>query len=551
MAHDLVIRGGTLFDGSGAPGQSGDLAIDGERLTQVGGRAGAAKRELDASGLAVAPGFIDPHTHYDAQISWDPALTPSCWNGITSCVMGNCGFTLAPCKPEDRSRLMRMLERVEGMSLAALEQGIRWSWQSFPEYLDALAAMRPALNVGGLIGHSAMRYFVLGDDATERESRPEELERMRGLLREAMRAGALGFSTSQAPTHLDGDGKPVPSRAASDEEVISLAEVLSEFGRGAFEITAKQLIDVDVSIAAARRSGRPVSFLGGMRPDAQAKVAEARRQGLALLPQTSCRPSLMDFRLGEMGLFDQLPCWTQVARAKGPALREVFRNPAFRAEFRRQTTGDFEGLRLFKGDYDGIKVLVAERPDLRKWIGKNVADVARSRGADPLEVFFDLALEDDLRMQFSYCLASDLGREGSLLSDDFMIGLSDAGAHLTLLADHAYTSYFLGTWVRERKLMSLEQAVRKLTQVPARFFGIPERGELRPGWHADVVVFDPSRIGARDPQLAYDLPGGGARLVTKADGIEATLVNGEIAVLRGELTGARSGQVIRGGGGGS
>ncbi len=546
MPHDLVIRAGTLLDGSGAPGRTGDLAIDGGRLTQVGGRAGAARREIDAGGLAVAPGFIDPHTHYDAQISWDPALTPSCWNGITSCVMGNCGFTLAPCKPEDRSRLMRMLERVEGMSLAALEQGIRWSWQSFPEYLDALAEMRPALNVGGLIGHSAMRYFVLGDEATEREASPAEIERMRGLLRGGMQAGALGFSTSQAPTHLDGDGKPVPSRLASDEEVITLAEVLAEFGRGAFEITAKQLTDVDVSIAAARRSGRPVSFLGGIRADAEAKLARARAEGLALLPQTSCRPSLMDFRLGEMGLFDQLPCWTQVAKAKGAALREVFRSAAFREAFRRDTTGAFEGFRLFKGDYDGIVILLAERPDLRKWVGKSIADVARSRGADPLDAFFDLALEDDLRMQFSYCLASDLGREGSLLSEDYMVGLSDAGAHLTLLADHAYTTYFLGTWVRERKLMSLEQAVRKLTQVPAQFFGIPERGELREGWHADVVAFDPARIGARAAELVYDLPGGGARLVTRADGIEATVVNGEIAVLRGELTGARSGQVIRG-----
>jgi N-acyl-D-aspartate/D-glutamate deacylase len=546
MAHDLVIRGGALFDGTGAPPVTGDLAIDGGRLTQVGGRAGAAQREIDAAGLAVAPGFIDPHTHYDAQISWDPSLTPSCWNGITSCVMGNCGFTLAPCKPEDRTKLMRMLERVEGMSLAALEQGIRWTWQSFPEYLDALAAMRPALNVGGLIGHSALRYFVLGNAAGEREATPAEFEQMRGLLREALRAGALGFSTSQAPTHLDGDGKPVPSRAASDAEVVGLASVLGEFGRGAFEITAKQLTDVDVSIEVARRSGRPVTFLGAIKPKDIARVDAARESGLALMPQTSCRPSLMDFRLSEMGPFDTLPCWVRVAQAKGAAREAVFRDPEFRARFRHDTGPDNPGVRLFKGDYDGVKVLVAERPDLRKWIGKSVADAARERGADPLDAFFDLALEDGLRMQFSYCVASDLGREPSLLSEDYMIGLSDAGAHLTLLADHAYTTYFLGVWVRERKLMSLEQGIRKLTQVPARVFGIRERGELREGWHADVVIFDPTRVCARESELVYDLPGGGARLVTKADGIEATIVNGEVAVLRGELTGARSGQVIRG-----
>ena len=546
MPHDLVVRGGTLYDGTGAPGQTGDLAIDGDRLTQVGGRAGSAKREVDATGLAVSPGFVDPHTHYDAQISWDPDLTPSCWNGITSCVMGNCGFTVAPCKPEDRRRLMRMLERVEGMSLAALEQGVDWQWQSFPEYLDALETLKPTLNVGALIGHSALRYFVLGDDASEREARPEELERMRGLVREAMQAGALGFSTSQAPPHFDGDGKPVPSRAASDEEVIGLASVLGEFGRGAFEITAKHLCDVDVSIEAARRSGRPVSFLGAVRPADVEKLAAARRSGLSLLPQTSCRPTLMDFRLGEMGPFDTLPCWAEMARARGEARQAVLRDPAFQARFRHETGPDYGGVSLFKGDYDGIKVLVAERSDLQKWIGKSVLDVARSRGRDPLETFFELAIEDELRMQFSYCVSSDLGRESSLLSEDYMIGLSDAGAHLTLLADHAYTTYFLGVWVRERKLMTLESAIRKLTQVPARFFGIPDRGELRSGLFADVVVFDPTRIAARESELVYDLPGGGPRLVTKADGIEATIVNGAVAVVRGELTGARSGQVIRG-----
>ena len=547
MPHDLVIRGGTIFDGSGAPRATGDLAIDGDRLTQVGGRAGSARREIDAAGLAVSPGFVDPHTHYDAQISWDPDLTPSCWNGITSCVMGNCGFTVAPCKPEDRRRLMRMLERVEGMSLAALEKGVDWQWQSFPEYLDALDQLRPTLNVGALIGHSALRYFVLGDEASDREARPDELEQMRGLVREAMHAGALGFSTSQAPPHFDGDGRPVPSRAASDEEVIGLAAVLGEFGRGAFEITAKHLADVDVSIEAARRSGRPVSFLGAVRPGDLDKLEAARESGLSLLPQTSCRPTLMDFRLGEMGPFDILPCWGAVARAQGEARYSILRDRGFQAQFRHETGPDFDGVSLFKGDYDGIKVLVAERPDLKKWIGKNILEVARSRGRDPLESFFELAIEDELRMQFSYCISTDLEKQGSILSEDYMIGLSDAGAHLTLLADHAYTTYFLGTWVRERKLMSLEQAIRKLTQVPAQFFGIPERGLLRQGHYADVVVFDPTRIAARESELVYDLPGGGPRLVTKADGIEATIVNGEVAVVRGELTGARSGRVIRGG----
>ena len=238
MAHDLVIRGGTVYDGTGKPGETGDVAIDGERITQLGGRADAGKREIDASGLAVAPGFIDPHTHYDAQVCWDPDLTPSCWQGITSVVMGNCGFTLAPCRPDDRDGVMRMLTRVEGMSLDALRSGIDWTWETFPEYLDTLEANTPGLNVGVLAGHSAIRTFVMGAAATEREATSEEIDAMRDQLREAMQAGALGFSTSMAPTHIGGDGKPVPSRLASDAEVIELTGVLSEYGRGAFEISA-------------------------------------------------------------------------------------------------------------------------------------------------------------------------------------------------------------------------------------------------------------------------------------------------------------------------
>src|SRR5512144_277122 len=289
MPHDLVIRGGTIIDGTGAPGVTGDVAIDADRLVQVGGRAGAGRREIAADGLAVSPGFVDPHTHYDAQICWDQGLTPSCWNGVTSVVMGNCGFTLAPCAPEGRDRIMRMLERVEGMSLPALRSGITWNWVSFGEYLDAVEAMSPTLNVGSLVGHSAVRYFVLDDAAAERAATAPEVARMQELVRDGMRAGALGFSTSQAPTHFGGDGKPVPSRLAEDEEVLALSSVLREFDRGAIEITTKHLTDVSVGIEAARRSGRPVSFVGAIRPEAMQQLSAARAEGLRLLPQTSCR----------------------------------------------------------------------------------------------------------------------------------------------------------------------------------------------------------------------------------------------------------------------
>lgn len=546
MAHDLVIRGGTLYDGTGGPGVTGDLAIDGDRIAQVGGRAGAGTREIDADGLAVAPGFIDPHTHYDAQVCWDPDLTPSCWQGITSVVMGNCGFTLAPCRPDDRERIMRMLTRVEGMSLDALREGVDWTWETFSEYFAALEAGSLGLNVGALAGHSAIRYFVMGDAATEREATAAEIEDMRAQVREAMDAGALGFSTSMAPTHIGGDGKPVPSRLASDDEVLELTAVLAEYGRGAFEIVTRDLVDVDVPIAVAKRSGRPVTILGIVGEPEQAKIDAALAAGHRVIPQTTCRPTSMEFRLDEMGVFDQLPSWQETASRKGEALCALLRDPAFRARFRSDVEEEFQGFRLFKGDWEGVSVLTADQPSLRKHIGTTVETVARERGQEPLEAFFDVAIEDDLRMQFGYTISGDENRGPSLLDEDQMIGLSDAGAHLTLLADHAYTTHFLGRWIRERSLMPLEQAVRKLTSVPARLFGIPERGELREGWHGDVVLFDPGRIVNHEPELVQDLPGGSSRLVTRADGIEAVVVNGGVCVERGELTGERRGQVIRG-----
>jgi N-acyl-D-aspartate/D-glutamate deacylase len=396
------------------------------------------------------------------------------------------------------------------------------------------------------MGHSALRYYVLDDEAGQRAATAAEIARMQELLRTGMRAGALGFSTSQAPTHFGGDGKPVPSRLADDEEILALAAVLGELGRGAIEITTKHLTDVTVSIEAARRSGRPVSFLGAIRPEATEQLARARSQGLRLLPQTSCRPTLTDFTLCAMGIFEQLPSWRRVMQANRVELPHIFADPEFRAAFRRDVTGEIEGYRLFKGDWDGVKVLLTERPELKPLIGTSIAEIAAARAADPFDVFFDVALEDDLHTEFSYCLAGDLQRRPSLLDDNYLIGLSDAGAHLTLLADHAYTTYFLGRWIRERGLMPIEQAVRKLTSVPAALFGIGDRGTLKPGAFADLVLFDPTRVIDRETTLVYDLPGGGPRLLTKADGIEAVIVNGAVTVERGELTGARSGRVLRG-----
>ncbi|MCH2170826.1 D-aminoacylase [Myxococcota bacterium] len=546
MAHDLVIRAGTLIDGTGEERTTGDIAIDDGRLSQVGGAAGPGRREIDASGLVVSPGFIDPHTHYDAQIWWDAELTPSCWHGITSVVMGNCGFTIAPCRPDGRQRVAKMLERVEGMSLPALEQGIEWQWETFPEFLDAIENRRPALNVGSCIGHSALRYYVMDGEATERQATPAEVEQMRVLVREAMRAGALGFSTSQAPTHVGGDGKPVPSRFATDEEVLTLVEVMNEFEHGAFEIVVKDLNDVQVSIEAAQRSGRPVTFLGLPTQDGRRDLENARSDGLELVPQTTCRPTLMDFTLAGGVVFDQLECWADLMNVSRDEMSRILSESSFRERFREEISGKDGRFTVFQPRWHDIHVTMTGKESLRENIGRSIAEIATVRGIDPLNAFFDLPLEDDLATEFSYQLSTDLDKTDQVLGDEHLLGLSDAGAHLTLLSDAAYTTYFLGQWVRERRQISLEQAIHKMTQQPAQFWGIRERGLLREGWHADVVTFDPETVSAKEAEVVFDLPGGGGRLLPRAEGIETVIVNGCVTVEDGELTGERAGQVLRG-----
>ena len=482
MAHDLVIRGGSLVDGSGAAPTTGDVAIDGDRLTQVGGRAGAGREEIDADGLVVSPGFIDPHTHYDAQVCWDPALTPFLLERDHERGDGQLRLRCRSLPPSGSGHHHAHARTRGGHEpgCAALGHRLVLGRPSPNTWMRSPPAA-PALNVGGLIGHSAIRYWVLGDAASEREASDAEIQEMRQLVRDAMAAGSLGFSSSQAPTHLGGDGRPVPSRLASDEEIVSLAEVMGEFGRGAFEITAKRLEDVQVSLEAARRSGRPTTLLGQVRRGDREEIRKAREQGVQVIPQTTCRPTLAYFGLDEMGLFDQLPSWAPVAQAGREELPRIFSDPDWRARFREDVTGDYEGMRLFKNDWDQLQVLAGESAETRALVGRSIDRIARDRGTDPLDTFFDLALEDGLKTRFRYLLSTDESRRRTLVDDGYLIGLSDAGAHLTLLADHSYPTYFLGSWIRERQLMPLEQAIPKLTSAPARFFGIPQRGELREG----------------------------------------------------------------------
>jgi len=546
MSHDLVIRGGTIVDGTGAPARSGDVAVRDGRISEVGQVTGRGEKEIDASGLVVAPGFIDPHTHYDAQLTWDPLASCSSWHGITTIVTGNCGFTLAPCRPGDRGTLMRMLEYVEGMSLEAMEKGIRWEFESFAEYLDALDRGGLAVNVGAMVGHSAVRQFVMGDAAWERAATPAEIERMAHEVRVAMTAGAVGFSSTTNHNHVGAKGRPVPSRLATDEEMNELAAAMGDSGRGVMEITIggsrpDRVAEVDrfVELAhAARRPITPVSLRHNPERTGEHRVILARlealnREGLRIYPQVTCSPLTSTFDLYGAFVFFRFPVWKQVLEASPSRWRSLFADSAFRAEF-RATAGRSS---LFVGDTSPLRVESAHRAEHQGLVGRSVGEVATVVGKDPVDAFFDLALADDLKTRFTVAI---MNTDAAAVAEIFthpiaLIGLADAGAHLTLFCEAGQTSWLLGHWVRERKALSLEEAVRRITSMPADVFGFADRGRLRPGLAADLVVFDAETIAAGEPELIHDLPDGGPRLVQRARGIAWSFVNGGAVVQDGRM----------------
>src|SRR5215468_4394111 len=546
MAHDLVIRGGFIVDGTGAPGRTGDLAVSGGRIAEVGAVSGRGAREVDAGGLVVAPGFIDPHTHYDAQLTWDPSASCTSWHGVTTIVTGNCGFTLAPSRPQDRLTLMKMLEYVEGMSLEAMQKGIQWNFESFREYLDALDRLPLWVNVAPLIGHSAVRQFVMGDAAWEREATPDELERMAGEVRRAMAEGAVGFSSTTNMNHVGDRGRPVPSRLGSDDELEYLAAAMGSTGRGIVELTIggsrpDRVAEVDRYRELARAARRPVTMVSvrhnPARPDEHrqilAKVDAAWREGLRLHPQGTCSPLTSTFTLLNGFVFGRYKVWRRVLEAPVSAWRAIFADPGFRAEF-CATVGRTA---LFASDIVPLRIKRVAKPELQRFAGRTVVELARETGKDVTDAFFDLGLEDDLRTEF---LAATMNTDAASVAEIFMhplavLGLSDAGAHITMFSEAGQTSQLLGHWVRERRAVSLEAAVRLITAAPADIFGIPERGRLAPGLAGDITVFDPDTIACHEEEIVHDMPDGGPRFVSRADGIRWSFVNGRAIIRDGAL----------------
>ena len=531
--YDLVFRGALLLDGLGTPARRGDLAVAAGRIAAVGEVQGAARETIDADGLALMPGIIDNHTHYDAQLTWDPWVSPSPALGVTTAVIGNCGFTIAPCRAADRERVMRNLTQVEGMSLEALRAGIRWEFETVPQYLDMLERHGTALNIAAFVGHSSVRTYVMGEAATERAASPAEVSAMRAIVHEALRAGAIGFATSTSPAHNGADGRPMPSRLADDAELAALVGTLAEHGRGLFMLTKGGHTSMEFLERLAADTGRPVVVAALLHNSTQPDgvfaelraIARANERGHRLAGAVSCCPLAMDFTLHSPYTFESLEAWRPVLALKGSDHQRRLAHPAFRAAVRAEIArpGHF---RLFNGEWDKVQVVESRQRELE---GRSIATIAREAGKDPLDAMLDLALAENLDTVFSALLLnSDEKAVARLLADpNALVSLSDAGAHLTFFNDAGYGLHLLGHWTRERGALTLEQAAWRLTGQPAALYGIKERGVLSAGYHADLLLFDPRSVERTPNRRVFDLPAGASRLTCDAIGVHGVWVNGE------------------------
>ena len=533
--HDLLIRDAVIVDGLGGEPYRADLAVAAGRIAAIGDDLGAARQTVDADGMMLAPGIIDGHTHYDAQITWDPTADPTLALGVTTIVIGNCGFTIAPCKPQDRDLTMRNLTHVEGMSLDALRAGIRWDFESFAEYLAMIERGGVGPNVAAFVGHSSLRTYVLGADASRRAATADEIAAMQRLVREAMAAGAVGFATSTNEPHNGENGIPMPSRLADDAELRGLVNAMGESGRGIFMLTRGTMTGIPYLETIAAESGRPVLIAAlqhsPMNPegvfDRVREIKAARARDRKLIAQVSCTPLTMDFTLASPYCFESLAAWKPAMEVHGEALKRLYADPAFRAAVKDDLV-KFRGMRIFNSEWDKLKIVEVADAANGALEGRSIAELAAAAGADPLDWFLDFGLKEDLRTLFTAeLLNSDEAAVGRLISDpDSHVALSDAGAHLTFLCDAAFGLYLIGHWARDRGVMTIAEAVRKLTSQPASLFGMRERGRLAPGFAADLLLFDPATVGRGEKRRVHDLPAGAARLTTSARGVHGVWVNG-------------------------
>ncbi|MFC4055255.1 amidohydrolase family protein [Actinomadura syzygii] len=559
---DLAITGATVVDGGGGRPVTADVGIRDGRVAAVGTLDEPARETLDADGLVVGPGFVDPHTHYDAQLWWDPFATPSSWHGVTSVIGGNCGFTLAPLHKGDGDYLRRMMAQVEGMPLAALEEGVDWKWESFGEFLGGLDG-NLGVNAGFLVGHCALRRYVMGPDAIGREATEREVAEMAGVLRRSLAAGGLGLSTTRSSTHKDGDGEPVASRWASPEELISLCRVVGEYPGTTLEGMVQGCLDrfsddeIELFATMSATAGRPLNWnvLTVDSTDADKiahqlrAAARARELGgrVVALTMPILVPMNMSFRT--FCALWLIPGWDEVLRGTVEERVERLSDPRVREDMlAKARASSFARLAEF-GNY---VIGDAFHPDLREFVGRRVDEMAAERGEDPFTTLAGIVCKDELRTVLWPQPTSDTANDWALRSlvwehPDVMLGGSDAGAHLDRMCGSPYFTRFLADSLRGRRLVSLERAVQLLSDVPARLFGLRGRGRLEPGYHADVVVFDPATVDAGPATLVPDLPGESPRLIAESVGVKHVFVNGVETIRDGVPTGRLPGTVLRSG----
>jgi N-acyl-D-amino-acid deacylase len=562
MQYDIIIRNGTVIDGSGMPRYRADVGIANGKIASIGKIRDSAREVIDADGHVVTPGLIDAHTHMDAQVFWDPIGTCSCWHGITSVVMGNCGFSLAPCGEKDKLLVMRNLERAEDIAPEAMEAGIKWSWETFPQYLDAVDRTPKGINYAAYIGHSALRTYVMGERAFSREANAEDLDLMKREVGDAIRAGAVGFTTSRTRNHQTPDGQPVASRLANWDEVRQLVGVMGELNAGVFEIAGE---DTGVEGERVRDylgrlkglavdTGVPVTF--GMFSTRRAP--DYWRQYFSLADETAEAGGRMFIQVHSRSLnvllsfethmpFDKSPIWRELRKRPLAEQEAALRDPEMRRKLveaaHQRSQERSVGAEPRGANFKWLFPLDRATPPYR-----SIAEIAEATNSDPVEVIIDLALKKNLKQFFLQTLTNENQEHvlEMMRHPRSVVTFSDSGAHVSQIMDSSLQSHVLSYWVREKQALTLEQAIRMMTFVPASHWNLAGRGLLREGFAADVIVFDPEKIAPMLPQLEYDLPAGARRLKQKATGMLATVVNGEVLLRNNEHTGALPGRLLRG-----
>ena len=564
MSYDLLIKDARICDGTGAPIYSGAVAVEKGKIAAIGDVAGTARREINAGGLLVTPGFIDIHTHYDAQVSWDPLLTCSSWHGVTTLLMGNCGVGVAPVRPREHSTMAWDLVNVEALPHEVLMNGVSWEWESFAEYMAAIERHGIALNASFLVPLSALRFYVLGDEAAERAATSEETAQMASIFRQAMLAGAYGFSLSLAPQHIGYQGRPLASRMASRDELGALCAVMRELQRGVIEILPTRGATAspsdggfDLLVFLAEQSQRPVTFLAildlpgtplKVHEDTVERLTPLLARGLRILPQVTPRPIQQYYTLREPFIFAALDSWKGVFNRSAEEQAGLFRSSEFRQAFKNELK-ERTNKAVFRGRWDRVHVVRVAKPENQRFLNCSIAEIAKTLHKDPEDAILDLGLDENLELGITLSVINvnkDVVHR-ILQFPNTLIGLSDAGAHVAQHCDAGLPSYLLAEWVRERHALTLEEGVRRLTSEPASFLGLSSKGRLMPGSDADLVVFDPERIRPLPPEWVNDLPCGKDRLIERAEGIEYTIVNGQMLFAGDQYQGGMPGRVIRSG----